>query len=108
MEHIDSLIEVCHHGEEDVDGDWFCSCIERRDDGLVLHVQPDDDEGEQFILADRLDRCRELVGEGPHMTKICSNRLGALLGIGEGDPYVVGARERHGREHVPKLGPYRI
>ena len=105
MEQRNAVIKVAYLSEQIIDRDRFFAGVECRHQRLVLHIQPCQDVGDDFIVIQRLASGRQFVGEGADVGVVGAYRLCALLRVGEGDPDVVDARSGLGREHARHSSP---
>ena len=69
MELRDTLIKVAQHGVQLVDGDRRDTGVEGGDEGLVVHIQPMQQVGDELIVLDGLAGRGEFIGEAAMWAK---------------------------------------
>lgn len=52
MKHLDTLVEVSNHAEEVIHGQGLSADVKSRNQGLVVHIQPRNDEGDKLLVGD--------------------------------------------------------
>ena len=79
VEQIHPLLKGLQLRGELGDGDRLNMSQNRRDDGVVLKVEPSADVGNKFLIVDGFARCCHFISEGTHLADVFLDRHGSLL-----------------------------